>query len=732
MMRIKFAILLFIFTICWLGLDASGSKLVNYKQLYPIKISEVSSHNTNTIRDEKGNFDDWIELFCYGGTSISLNGLYITDDINNLTKHKFEADSTNERKFKIYKKGFRTLWADGQPYQGPKHLNFKLDASGEFIALVAPDGNTIIDSMTIPRLHADVSYGRMGIARHLYYFDKPTPNRWNANPKIDLCKAPKIKLESGFYSTPQVLELHGKRFDIQYNGNIHDTLTTLKQKKVFIERTKVIKVNPVDSNCASGKAKYRSFFISKTHNVPVVSLIIDTTHLWNKFYGIHEGRNYKRRQTRNGYLEYFTKSGKLEESAEVEVKIHGAYSRTYPQKSLGIRIADDSKKKYFKHQFFSKVKNKKYKSFVLRNSGNDWLKSRMKDVVLQSLLDEDYLNVNTQAYEPCVLYVNGEYWGMYNMREKINTDYLRYHYKADKEDVEIIEKHKMPIKGTRDHFDQLNSLLNRESFKKKKMLDSLQSLINVPNYIDYQAIQIYIGNKDWPQNNIKCWRDKHHDKKWNWLIYDLDEAFKEPDLSSIDLALGLDSGRITQFDSIYLRSTLALPKMMENKMLKKRLTNRIFDLMNFTFDSARIAHYIDSIRAIMIPEMDATLKYWYPKHNVFKEMKRDNYFDTWYQSTNRLKRFIPRRNKFMIQDLKEHNWITGTIEFQIEFDPEKCQIFINGIPIKNNGKKFIYSKNNGAAITIVPKTDDTLKVPESWIKKGNIYKVVKPGSYQIK
>ena len=133
-------------------------------------INELVAKNSSSYLDQNGEADDWIELYNSTDSEISLNGMYLTDDQNDLTKWKIEG-----AEFVIVPHGFRIFWADSDGKQGADHANFKLDGDGEFLALVSTDGSTIIDSVTFGFQTSDVSYGRLPDGAPGWRFLTPTP-----------------------------------------------------------------------------------------------------------------------------------------------------------------------------------------------------------------------------------------------------------------------------------------------------------------------------------------------------------------------------------------------------------------------------------------------------------------------------------------------------------------------------------------------------------------------------
>ena len=709
-----------------------SQKIIDRNARYPLKITEVCSHNTNSHRDAKGNYDDWVEIFNYGPRKIDLEGLYITNDKNNLKKYRFEADSIHKRDLIVHKNTFRIIWCDKESFQGTRHISFRLSSKGGFIALVAPDGVTIIDSLTFPPLPADVTYGLSHLQNKYQFFDEPWPSKWNVNGKNRVCEKPKISPKSSYQNVTKLnIKVKGETSNLFYN--YQGAAAPQKWKnEIALDSVSSMVFYRKDNSCARSEKVYRTFLDHSLEHQNVVALTIDTLHLWHKIYGIHEGKNYNRKMSRTSHFDFF-EDNKRKVSAVVDINIHGAYSRTYPQKSLALKVSSDNDKKYLKHNFFSTVDNDSYKGLILRNAGNDWGSAKMRDVLAHSLIDNDYLSVNVQAFEPVVVYMNGEYWGAYNMREKINSDYLRYQYGANKDKVDILEKYKMVKRGKGQQFLKLQKYVSMNSLKKQDNVAGLKQWIDIDNYIDYQAIQIYIGNKDWPQNNVKCWRDIGRDGRWRWLIYDLDEGFKYPELDAINLALGLDSARLQKFDSTYTRSTIILPKMIENKLLKEQLVNRIFDLMNFTFEEKRVKHFVDSITLLMETEMEQTLKFWYPKSKMFRSSSPQStkYLENWKKNVSRLSRFPSQRNEHLITHLKNHKWIKDVISIQVNFMPEDVFVYVNGIQLKKSEQTLIYSKDYGVNIEVISKSREQVIYPKTWKRNLNGFQVNKSGVYSI-
>ena len=145
-----------------------------------VQINEILAKNNQTNADENGEYDDWLELTLSNDLAADLGGHYLTDSEDNLTKWQFPQATP------ILNSGeFMLIWCDEDENQGSLHTNFKLSSGGEFLALVAPDGNTIIDSLTFPEQSSDISYGRSDMYTNWDYM-MPSPSQQNQLLGLDM------------------------------------------------------------------------------------------------------------------------------------------------------------------------------------------------------------------------------------------------------------------------------------------------------------------------------------------------------------------------------------------------------------------------------------------------------------------------------------------------------------------------------------------------------------------
>lgn len=260
---------------------------------------------------------------------------------------------------------------------------------------------------------------------------------------------------SGFYESPIELTLSalGNRkatAEIRYtlDGSTPSQNSSRYAGPIRIDKTLVLKAMVMQDGLAVGKIQTQSYFINETSTLPVVSLITDPKYLWDPTIGIYvagEGRvneagelipNYEMRGPEwrpPAYLEFYDGRGQMQFALEGNIKIHGEGSRKYPQKSVRFCATQGE---YMEYKFFADSDVEKFKCILLRNGGNDWIDTLFRDALAQRLVAETSLDI--QHYQPALLFLNGEYWGIQNIRDTYNDDYFHTKYGLDRDGITII------------------------------------------------------------------------------------------------------------------------------------------------------------------------------------------------------------------------------------------------------------------------------------------------------
>jgi hypothetical protein len=496
--------------------------------------------------------------------------------------------------------------------------------------------------------------------------------------------------------TPEPEYLAG--FSTDYNGSRY-TSTTNRLFKGTVIRARAFREGAISGD----ESIHTYFFNSALHNrydFPILSVTIDPRNMFeysSGFYtpgkvwdeqanGTKNGgapANYNRRDPeweKFAYLEFF--DGQATNpvlSQHVGIKTHGAWSRAHAMKSLRLYARNAYGEDYFNHQIFPDLPYNRYKRFVLRNSGNDWGRTNFLDAAAHRVFDGMLADI--QAYRPVILFLNGEYWGIHNARERLDKYYLNRRYGIDSENIDFIAiSSGQAEEGDRLHYDNLITYLENNNLAATGHYRRVQTYMDTDNFIDYQIAHIYIANTDWPGNNNSFWRlktaeylpyaPKGHDGRWRWLIFDTDFGF-----GGINNAYHNTLNHATSPTLIWQNpphSTLILRRLLLNEEFNRSFINRFADLLNTHFVPTRVNGIVKEIRDLLQPEMPEHINRW----------RRPGSISGWQSNVNNMNAFANTRPTQVRQHIQNHFNISGQVNLNVNVsDPTRGHVKVNTIEI---------------------------------------------------
>ncbi|HEX9970460.1 MAG TPA: CotH kinase family protein, partial [bacterium] len=368
------------------------------------------------------------------------------------------------------------------------------------------------------------------------------------------------------------------------------------QSPIPIIITTVVRAREILSNSLPGKISTHTYFINEKITLPVVSLTTNPPNLWDPDSGIYVlGKNYDPNPPnlsanfwqdweRPVHVEFFEPDGNLCFSLDAGIKIFGGWSQAYPQKSVAIYARSRYGASDIDYQIFPDKPITKFEAIVLRNSGSDCLKTKLRDPMMQSLISESDLDI--QAYRPAVVFLNGDYWGIHNIREKVNEYYLEANRGIDPDNIDLLEGNGSVIEGDRTHYQAMLDYIASHNMQLRETLDSIRTMMDVENFLDYEIAQIYYDNTDWPGSNIKFWRPRTADGRWKWIVFDTDFGFglhNSEAYKNNTIALATEPNGPNWSNPPW--STFLLRKLLENPVFKNDFINRFADHMNVTLSA---------------------------------------------------------------------------------------------------------------------------------------------------
>jgi len=612
-----------------------------------VVINEFMAKNSNTIQDEDGDYSDWIELYNTGNSTINLLNYSLSDDVNNPTKWVFP-------EVHILPNSFILIYASDKNRLDTTelHTNFKISASGEELLLTNNSG-VVIDQTDPVELSSDQSYCRVpdGSANWIVS-DTPSPNATNnfSNQLI-------FSHQEGFYSASFLLSINSLLGDSIYytlNGDIptessnlfcdsilirdrstdpniiSEIPTTPEQSlisykawespKDTIDKATILRCASYRNGVRTSKIYTKTYFVDSEivgkYSMPVISLITEEGNFFDSDSGIYvpgiyfdsnnpefSGNYFMSGEEweRDIHIEYFEPSGKLGFSQDAGVRIHGGKTRHAAQKTLRLYARDEYGKKYFNYKLLPNRKVNKYKRFLLRTTMGDWGgQTIIKDALAQNI--SATLNVDYQDFRPVIVFLNGEYWGIHTIRDRIDERYIEYLYNIDKDLVEFHEGESVAYNNLMEYIEN-NSLSNNSNY------EYVKTQIDISNYIDYTIAELFFNNYDWPANNMKLWR-KLPDGKWRWVFYDIDAGFGDENYNMLLHATKNDSS-VTWPNSP--SSTFLFRNLLQNELFKTEFINRYAEILNNDFDTDIMINKLNSIKQIYFPEITSHINRWnYP------------------------------------------------------------------------------------------------------------------------
>ncbi|HEX2394770.1 MAG TPA: CotH kinase family protein, partial [Bacteroidales bacterium] len=408
------------------------------------------------------------------------------------------------------------------PTYGGLHTNFKMDVDSESVYLFNPQG-ALVDSTPHMNMIRDVSFGRKADGSAIWnFFGAPTPGSTNCNPVTNLMADSVIfSPEGGIHPGSVLITLScagGSNDSVYYtlDGSIPDKTDNLYTGPFTLSSSKVIRARSIRHDRLPGPVSSRTYVTALDHDLPVICLSTEPFNLWDNLAGIYTfgpntptqmpyyEANYWKEWERPVHIELYDTDGIRQIDQDAGMKIFGGWSRTAPQKSLALFARKDYGKGSFKYRFFKTRSNEKFESLVLRNSGNDNMGLQFHDCFMTGLARD--MDVDVQAYQPAAIYLNGEYWGLLNIREKISDHYVAGNHLVDADSVNLLEYDGQILNGTNTRYLALRDFMNQKStLQNDADFNKVSEQIDIDNFIQYQLLNIYLNNRDWPGNNIKYW-----------------------------------------------------------------------------------------------------------------------------------------------------------------------------------------------------------------------------------
>ncbi len=600
-------------------------------------VNEIAPAATR-LQDAGGTFEDWIEIYNQGAAAVSLEGMFISDDRDEADKWQIPAG------VEVPANGYLVLFADKDPEEGPRHVDFNLKKSGESVVLSAANGD-LIDAVDFPRVAFRASYARMDDGTFALS-GIPTPG--SQNPANFAYQAPPVaSMLSGGYSSAITVELTsatpGARIYYTTDGSVPTTQSTRYQAPITLSETTALRAMSTASGFAPSRDDVFTYLINDPLSQGFAALMLTSDP--KNFFDDEEGiyvvgtngverycaspgmpANYFQDWEKPANFQMILEDGTLAFDVDGETNINGVCSRRLPQKSLALSLKE---KQYgtedIDFPIFPQRGDNSYDRLKIRNGGQDWNRVIMRDMMNQGLL-YGKMDIEVQLGRPVIMYLNGDFWGIHNLREKYRPHYFDQNFGVDEDDLMIIKSPGLfyaEIKHGPDSFGLIPTNYNDlyDWVEQADLTDDAQaaefaSQVDINSLLNYWTVMTYMGNRDWPGNNLTVWRDlSDEDSKWRYAVADTDMSTNNI-LSDQTVTDYNTLAEVTNPDCEEVHchkiATLFFRKAIERDEWRAEFIQRNNTYMAQVYSSERANHFLDSMQMTYQPYVQRHYDRWSP------------------------------------------------------------------------------------------------------------------------
>lgn len=616
---------------------------------------------------------DWVELHNSTGSAVSLAGYGLSNNPKNPAKWVFPDISIEPGEYLL-------LYATGSADKAQKKnlkLNFNISSTGEALFFFDPNGK-LIDKLSAGRMRSGQSYGRDGSDNRFYYAE-PTPGAQNGKGYEGITQLPAFSVTPGIYDNAVTVAITaGEGETIRYttdcttpNASSEVYSGELSISKNSVIRTAAFRDGYLSGDVATATYLFRSDGVN--HALPVVTLVTDPDNLWNSKTGIYatgdkfdpDAASYADTLKSATYYQakfateeqvdtiwekpaafsLFDDNGKQVFTQNVGIRIAGSFGRGRAQKGFNVIARKEYGKGSMEYPFFENRPYTEYKAVVLRAGAQDQNRSKIRDELASGLLEGTDINILYQAYRPTVLYLNGEYWGVYFMKEKRNRFFVAQHENTENNvDLAIGKGFKQRTYGDNSDWVNLYEYATTHDLSASDAYNYVAERMDVDSFRDYMIAEIYNGNTD--TYNFQYYRLKGG--KWKFIFYDFCWGFQSPGHETLAFRMGKTPSDVC--------SAKLFAAMLQNKGWRDSFCRRFGELLNTAFAPERVSALIEELYGYVEPEIKREREKF--NKDTFMGVKQPNTnlgtYEGFQSEISKLKDFAQRRPEELKRQLQSN------------------------------------------------------------------------------
>ncbi len=533
----------------------------------------------------------------------------------------------------------------------------------------------VVDSVAYGQQYPNVSWARdPNNDGGWTYFGEPTPGAANTTfPTLtrEPSSAVEFSVANGFYSAQQdlILTTSSGAASIHYtlDGSVPGSSSPTYVAPIPINSTTVVRARTFESGKVPGPLATKTYLINEpARDLPVVSFVVQPDEFFDRTPGIYINV-YKGREAAV-HLEYFDENQELGFAVNAGSKIAGENIWRFAQKPLTVTLRSKFGNDAINYQIFPNERIGTFGQIVLRNGGDNWPNAMLRDAMTPFIL-RGQSAADVQNYRPCVVYMNGAYWGIHNIREKLDDQYFATHHHINSGTYDYLEYAHVfggsvglvAAEGDTDDYDSLVNFASTNDLAVAENYQQIEARMDLNSFFDFVSAEDFVYNSSW-QWNREFWRERTPDAKWHWVVPDLDRGFNE---NNITLSL-IDN----MTNSFPLFRALA-----KNSDFRNRLAQRYSAHISSTFHPQRISDILDGLDAEVLPEIPRHIAKWASQGGIQSLSARQG-------ELTEIKRFALDRERFVRAGISNYLKLSNTAELTINIvPPDAGRVKLHGVPM---------------------------------------------------
>jgi len=590
-------------------------------------INEIMNENYSYLAQNGNQYYDWVELYNNSIEYIKLKDYYLTTNSDNLQTYNLPDIELAPFQYIVIMCSGDSNLTNSTYYHAP----FKLPIS---TSLYLSKNNKIVDSLYVADIPNGYSYGR-SMTRGFYYIETPTPKEKNNTGKPLVSAMVSMNLIGGVYEQETLEIVLSSTGTIYYttDGSAPTTKSKIYSGSIVIDKTTVLKTMNVEEGACASLSSVNTYLLNTNHTLPIVSVSLnqsDFNHL-NRDYD-NESLEY------GGYMELFEKG--IKTGGFCSVQVAGDYGRRLPKKSYYLKFSARFGQNNLNYQVFENRDCSSYDGLLLRSGSTDAYTqdgTLLRDIIATSLVDE-YTDVDVQAYKMVVVYINGQYWGVYSLREKINASIVVNHYNVPETGMNLVRTGGKTSIGSYRAYYNLRMKAATNDLSKQANYDAFAQNIDAVNFADFWIAEFYTGNFD--MKNTRFFNSPYiEDGKWHTILFDVDYGFKDYELNT-----NYYTRHLTNPNGIgkNVKENDVIRNLFKAKDFQKLWLERLAYNLNNTWNKENVNNRINEL-----------------VEQINEEMKQDTArwgglltYEQWLENISKIKRFVSKRQAILFNYTK--------------------------------------------------------------------------------